>query len=257
MEEGVTHQLLHTAADLDAVPDGGLILTIEVVMPGVPHARNRTLWRKYGHGFVRLDPGDRDNGEQSRPSGHLENLLTGFGRARTVPGVGLLLGEGEPIAVTHVSDLPRGSVVQVAAEEFPHIHTGGDNWEYADPGDPYDGDYPTSTANLISGESVLHVLYQPGDEIAAGFQLDVVEHLDLAAAPESTDPTDEADADVEPDVVTMSRCAQAYLAEYGHLPTNRAEQDRYSAFRFGYERGERAATIRAYADVAANARGQS
>jgi hypothetical protein len=35
----------------------------------------------------------------------------------------------------------------------------------------------------------------------------------------------------------VSPCARAYLVEYGNLPKNRAEQDRYSAFRFGYEAG--------------------
>ncbi|RKT33654.1 hypothetical protein DEU34_2257 [Microbacterium sp. AG1240] len=35
----------------------------------------------------------------------------------------------------------------------------------------------------------------------------------------------------------LSPCARAYLAEYGSLPTDRAEQDRYGAFRFGFEAG--------------------
>lgn len=35
----------------------------------------------------------------------------------------------------------------------------------------------------------------------------------------------------------LSEVAQAYLVEYGELPRNRQEQDRYNAFRFGFERG--------------------
>jgi hypothetical protein len=38
----------------------------------------------------------------------------------------------------------------------------------------------------------------------------------------------------------MWSVAAAYVAEYGAKPSNREEQDRFSAFRFGYEAGVRA-----------------
>ena len=47
----------------------------------------------------------------------------------------------------------------------------------------------------------------------------------------------------------MSASAEAYLAEYGDMPTDRMGQDRYSAFRFGYEAGMRAGRNAAYLDV--------
>jgi hypothetical protein len=38
----------------------------------------------------------------------------------------------------------------------------------------------------------------------------------------------------------VSSVVAAYIAEYGAKPSNREEQDRFSAFRFGYEAGVRA-----------------
>ena len=37
----------------------------------------------------------------------------------------------------------------------------------------------------------------------------------------------------------MSDVAKAYLNEYGSMPKSRAEQELYTAFRFGYEIGHR------------------
>lgn len=37
----------------------------------------------------------------------------------------------------------------------------------------------------------------------------------------------------------ISECAMAYLEEYGAMPNLRAEQDRYSSFKFGFEAGQR------------------
>ena len=229
--------LLHTADDFDALPDGSLVLTIEIVFPNSVHGRRRTLWQKFGKEWVQLDPSDRQNGEESKPSGYLENLLTGFGNKRTVPGVGLLLGEGENVNPDLDTELPVGSVVKLDGEPFPFTYAGSGKWDYMDPADPYDGEYPTTTANLISGETVIHVLYRPGDEEHAGFT-----PVFRAEAPAPKTPELNVDA--------MSDCAQAYVAEYGSLPANRAEQDRYSAFRFGFEHGQKNGSAAAYRDIA-------
>ena len=58
---------------------------------------------------------------------------------------------------------------------------------------------------------------------------------------------------VEPreyDIDKMSLCAQEYVAEYGKLPTTRDEQAQYSAFRFGFERGQKQGRRVAYDDIA-------
>ena len=118
--------LLRTAADFDSVPDEALVITIEVVLPEVPHARNRKVWQKFGREFVLLDPGDRDNGEQTKSSGYLENMLTGFGSKRNVPGVGLLLGEfehariGADAAKCHVVDAAGNSGAVCFRPEIMH-----------------------------------------------------------------------------------------------------------------------------------------
>lgn len=206
--------LLRTAADFDAVPDDALILTIEIVLPDVPHGRHRKIWRKYGRHFVQLDPGDRTDGEETKESGYLENLLTGFGNKRTTPGVGLLLDAGDVILAETVADLPQDSIVQLPNEECPHTYSGGDRWEYMDPGDVYDGDYPTTTAELISGETTIQVLYRPGDEELSGFTIEPTpeERGRADAAPTGVLSVDEVveraigktDAPPEPDIDALS-----------------------------------------------------
>lgn len=251
--------LLRTAADFDDVPEDALVVTIEIVLPEVPHGRNRRIWRKYGRQFVELDPSDRSDGEETKQSGYLENLLTGFGSKRTVPGVGLLLDGGDSIATESAADLPQGSIIQLPSEDHPHMYSGGDRWQYMDPGDVYDGDYPATTANIISGETTIQVLYRPGDEDLAGFTIEPSPHELAASAVPNTGEREPGDI-VEPceyDIDKMSPCAQAYVVEYGSLPKDRAEQDRYNAFRFGYERGERRGEARAYAEIAAYAKGRS
>lgn len=48
----------------------------------------------------------------------------------------------------------------------------------------------------------------------------------------------------------VTECAQAYLAEYGQMPRSRDEQDRYSAFRFGFEAGRKSGLRSAYITIA-------
>lgn len=238
--------LLRTSADFDTVPDGATIAAVEVPDPGFMESWRRvTFWRKYGREFVQLDPGDRMDGEESKPSGYLENFLRGFGSRTAAPGVALVLGEGDQIAATSVGDLASGSLIQVPGQEYPHIALGAGRWEYLDPADPDDGEYDILTGNLISGETTVQVLYRRGDEVTAGFVLDV-------SAPE-TESVRAASDMVEPreqNISEMSPCAQAYVQEYGRLPNGRAEQDRYAAFRRGYELGGMSGRRQAYADVA-------
>lgn len=248
-----TPTLLRTAADFDAVPDDALLVTIEVVFPEVPHARKRTIWRKFGREFVNLDPSDRVNGERSEPSGYLENLLTGFGNSSTVPGVAVLLGEGEEVAPETVTSLAPGTIIMAGSEEAPFVSQGGDTWTFCDPGDPYDGEYPTTTANLISGETSIRVLYRPGDEITAGFTLEPTPEQKS----EAPDAANTVRAREQQDIEKMTPCAREYVAEFGHLPRNRAEQDRYSTFRFGFERGQRNGAAGAYAEIAKYAKERS
>lgn len=233
--------LLRTSADFDAVPDEAFVLTIEVILPEAPHARRRMLWQKFGHGFVALDPGDRNNGEELQPSRYLSNVLTGFGNKRTIPGVGILLGDGDQVATDSVEQLAIGSIVAVASEDLPFRYSGNGKWEHLDPADVYDGDYATATSELISNETHVTVLYRPGDEVVAGFS------VEPEAAPQ---PTAEVPAKPEFDIDKMSPCAQAYIAEFGSLPTDRAGQDKYSVFRFGFERGQRQGASDAYSHMA-------
>ena len=251
MGENMTaHTLLRTEADFDAVPDDAFVLTIEVINPDVPHGRARTLWHKYSQ-FVMLDPSDRSDGEESKSSGYLESKLIRFGARNTIPGVGLLLPEGDLIDPADVSELPIGSIVLVDSCEMPHTYNGGGNWTYMDPSDVYDGDYPTTTENLISGEQVIHVLYRPGDEEREGFDpTGETTATKNDAAPTRVRAPEDIVEPRDPDIDRMSPCAQAYVAEYGHLPKGRAEQDRYNAFRFGYERGFTSGRRQAYAEVA-------
>lgn len=253
-------RLLRTEADFAAVPDDAFVLTIEVIFPDVPHGRARTLWHKFSD-FVKLDPSDRGDGDESKPAGYLAATLTRFGAANTIPGVGVLLPEGDLIAPDQVAGLPIGSIVLVDSCEMPHTYAGNGNWTFMDPSDVYDGDYPTTTENLISGENIIHVLYRPGDEERLGFDpngeattepagpLSVAEVVERAIGRTVTPP--------EHDIDAMSPCAQAYIAEYGSLPKGRAEQDRYGVFRFGYERGNSDGHKRAYADIANYARART
>ncbi|SDH41294.1 hypothetical protein [Microbacterium sp. 77mftsu3.1] len=165
----MTVTLLRTEADFAAVPDDALVLTIEVTRPEVSHGRRRKLWMKFGREYALMDPTDRDNGEETKHPGYLENLLTGFGRRNVTPGIGILLDAEELIAPGDAAGLPVGAVVKVASEEYPFQYNGGGNWTYLDSADPYDGEFPTSTENLISNEQVVSVLYRPGDEEKAGF----------------------------------------------------------------------------------------
>ncbi len=42
----------------------------------------------------------------------------------------------------------------------------------------------------------------------------------------------------DPDISKMSPAAQGFVAEYGHLPQTRREQDLYGAYRFGFDAGQ-------------------
>lgn len=252
-----TATLLRTEADFAAVPDDTFVLTIEVVFPDVPHGRARTLWYKSSD-FVMLDPDNRD-GEESKPAGYLESSLIRFGAANTIPGIGIHLVEGNLVDPSAIDELPIGSIILLDGWNYPHTHSGNGQWQYMDFSDAFESEYPTATANLVTGEEKIHLLYLPGDEERAGFDPAgktspaASEHSVQHGAHETSGTVEPA----EPDTDAMSPCAQAYLQEYGHLPKGRTEQAQYSAFRVGYERGERRGAARAYADVSKYVLGRS
>lgn len=204
--------LLRTAADFDTLPDETTIVAIEVpAVDFMPTHRRRTLWRKYGREFVHLDPGDRNNGEESKSGGYLENFLLGFGSRNSAPGIAFVLGDGDQISSASVEQLPAGTVIQLDGEDFPHLALGSGRWEYLDPADVYDGDYDVETANLVSGEVTVQVLYRPGDEVTAGF--------DPTAASPEPEPvaTGEPDIPREPVAVTETPNFEDALRQYAKV----------------------------------------
>jgi len=159
-----------TAADFDALPTGALILAIELRDAARRDYRVRTAWQKLGREWVNLDPTDRNNGEETKPAGYLENLLTGFGSRNAAPGVALVFGAGRTVDAFDAEKLPPRSLVCIGeldewSAEVYH-HEGGGRFTHMNPADPDDGDYPYTTAQMFAaaGEAGVHVLYTPGDE---------------------------------------------------------------------------------------------
>lgn len=188
-------QLARTAEDFDTLPDGAFIIAIERLFHDRPDRVNRTLWFKFGRGWVTMDPTDRNDGEGIESGGYLANLLTGFGRRDCPAGVAVVLGAGEPIGFDVVGDLPVHSVIRVGDDDV-FVYNGENAWTLMDSSDPYDGRYGTPTASLNAYGSTCVVLYRPGDEGAPDPLPEVVvtETPTPAPAPEPV-PVENTEAD--------------------------------------------------------------
>ncbi|WP_374974657.1 hypothetical protein ACEYYH_12180 [Microbacterium trichothecenolyticum] len=159
--------LVRTDVEFDALPDDTVLTAIEIIDPTIPHWRRRTIWRKFGREWVNLDPSDRDNGATTKPGGYLANLLTGFGRRGTTPGVALVLGDGDEIAHTSLDQLARGAVIAITRQgKLDTLFTadGGGKFTEMDPADPFDGEFPFTANQVHAFGGDLRVLYRPGDE---------------------------------------------------------------------------------------------
>jgi hypothetical protein len=79
----VFQEILRTEEALDAVPDGVTIRTER------PRGSGSIYFEKFGRGFLALDPGDRNDGEELVSTGALLRWMsTGFAVVVDVPGTG-------------------------------------------------------------------------------------------------------------------------------------------------------------------------
>lgn len=160
----MTQALARTSAELAAIEDDALVVTVEVHDLGTRQWRRRRIWRKCGRHFVDLDPTDIHDGAEGEPAEHLAALLTQYGRQGAVPGYAVVLDAGRPVIEEMLAHLPHGTFVLAGEDDV--FSFDGQRWTHMDPGDRDNGEYPVSTGYLRTFATDHRVIYTPGDEDA-------------------------------------------------------------------------------------------
>jgi hypothetical protein len=93
----------------------------------------------------------------------MASMLSGFGSRTQVPGMAVVLDDGDAIHPDSLELLPTRSFIRVGADDV-FQYDGDGRWTHMDPSDRDDGDYPASTAELSIYGTDIVVLYRPGDE---------------------------------------------------------------------------------------------
>lgn len=157
---GMTKILARTAADLAALPEGALVVTVNIAAPRGRETRRRQLWQRISGRWVHLAPARTlADGEDD---GFLAELMTGFGDPDAIPGRAVVLDRGRPTHEFVLEMLPAGSIIRHSSGALLRAEPPG--WVLLGAGSPPAMPGLVSSARLREDPRGHRVLFRPGDE---------------------------------------------------------------------------------------------